>query len=68
MISNVVGWLGLSEPEGSRPPQKDLESQITWAHGLKEMQPQPKGLQGLNLDSLHIGADTDRSLHTVEVT
>jgi len=45
----------LSKPKGSRTPQEDLQSQLTWA--LKDSQRlghQPGSMQGLDLSSLHI--------------
>jgi len=39
--------IGLSEPVGSRTPQEDLQSQLTWAHwGFTETEPPTKELAG----------------------
>lgn len=33
---------GLRELEGSRTPEKDAQSRLTWAQGLKETEPPTK--------------------------
>jgi hypothetical protein len=55
---------GLSELERSRTPQEDLWSQLTWAHwGSQGLKHQPKNMQGLDLDPLHILTDVQLGLH-----
>ena len=46
---------GLKELEGSRTQQRDLWSQLTWAHGVSQrLNHQPKSMHGLDLRVLHI--------------
>jgi hypothetical protein len=54
----------LSELEGLRTPQEDLQSQLTWARGAggrkeaeessQRLNHQPKSIHGLDLGPLHI--------------
>jgi hypothetical protein len=58
-------WNTLRELEGSRTPQEDLESQLTWAHGGSErLNHQPKSMQAL---CTHV-ADMQLGLHVGPLT
>ena len=46
---------GLRELEGSREPQEDPQSQLSWAHGgSQRLNHQPKRMHGLDLSPLYI--------------
>ena len=54
---SLVEELGerLREPESSRAPQEDLQSQLTWVlDDSQSLGKQPKNMHGLDLGPLHI--------------
>lgn len=56
---------GLRELEGSRTPQEDLLSQLTWAHGgSQRLNHQIKTMHGLDLGP-YTFADVQLGLHVV---
>ena len=56
-------------PEGSRIPQEDLQSQLTWAHGgSQKLNHQPESIQGLHLGPLTYIAAMKLAFHVSPLT